>query len=115
MEAGFEDQVMMLCVCAKPTDQSFLSCWSQMVSGTDLLLSNLQRTWSGDMKQGWLCLCGLQGVLHLDRVPWACQGKPWWLCLLSTPHSTVAQGLETVHVHLLLHGMCVCTLVGGGV
>uniref|UniRef100_A0A8C3RIA0 Uncharacterized protein n=1 Tax=Cyanoderma ruficeps TaxID=181631 RepID=A0A8C3RIA0_9PASS len=91
--AGFEDQVMMLCVCAKPTDQSFLSCWSQMVSGTDLLLSNLQRTWSGDMKQGWPCLCGLQGVLHLDRVPWACQGKP--VVALPAAHPTLYSGTGT--------------------
>lgn len=66
------------------------------------LLCNLQGTRSGDMKQGWPCLCGLQGVSHLDRVPWV-RGSLWWLCLLPTP-----QGLETVKAHVLLHGVCVC-------
>lgn len=83
-----------------------------MVSGTDLLLPNLQRTRSGDMKQGWPCPCGLQGVSHLDGVPWACQGKP--VLALSAAHPTVGTGIWN-KAHVLLHGTCVRMLGGAAV
>lgn len=112
-------------MCAKPTDQSFLSCWSQMVSGTDLLLSNLQRTWSGDMKQGWPCLCGLQGVSHLDWVPWACQGKPVVALLAAHPttplqwHRDLKQCTCAASWHVCVHtcgsGCVKCTHTRGGI
>lgn len=57
--AGFGDQVTILCVPDPLTRASILSCWSQMASGTDLLLPSLQRRGSGGVKRDWLCLRGL--------------------------------------------------------
>lgn len=40
-------------------------------------------------------------------------GSLCWLCLL--PTLQWAQGVETAKAHVLLHGMCVCMLVGAAV
>lgn len=97
----------MLCVPDPLTRASSL-CWSQGVSGTDLLLSSLQRTGPGDMKQGWPCLCGLQEVSHLDSEPWACQGKA--VVALPAAHPTLHRGLEQ-SMHLCCSMACVCVCV----
>lgn len=87
-----------------------------MVSGTDLLLSNLQRTWSGDMKQGWPCLCALQGVLLIGQGALGLSGEACGGSGCCPPHTPQWHRELKQSMHMCCFMVCVCAhLLGAGV